>query len=201
MVKIKFCVFILILLSISSQAASIDDTIIMCNDCHGKNGVSSNSNVPSIAGFSETTISDMLTAYIDETRIARNSKFKHGDTSRAETNMTTISKKLTESDIGALSTYYAKQTPIPAPQKFDIALAKKGKKLHKNHCIKCHEDGGSSPDDDSGILAGQWIPFLKEAFQDYRSGKRETDAEMQKKINKLSEKQVKSLIHYYASQQ
>jgi len=201
MIKIKFCTLILILLSTFSQAAAINDIIIMCNDCHGKNGVSSNSSVPSIAGFSETTISDMLTAYIDETRVARNSKFIHGDTSRAETNMTAIAKKLSDSDIEALSTHYAKQTPIAAPQKFDVALAKKGKKLHKNHCLKCHEDGGSSPNDDSSILAGQWMPFLEEAFKDYRSGKRETEAEMLKKVNKLSEAQIESLIHYYASQQ
>jgi len=201
MIKIKFCTFILILLTTFSQAASIDDTITMCNDCHGKNGVSSNSDIPTIAGFSETTMTDMLTAYIEKTRIARNSKFRHGDTARAETNMTIIAKKLNASDIEALSTYYAEQKHMPAQQKFDAALAQSGKKLHESRCVKCHEEGGSSPDDDASILAGQWMPFLEEAFKDYRSGKRQTEEGMQKKVNELSDEQIKSLVHYYASQQ
>lgn len=201
MFKIKYCTFALVLLTAFSQAGSIEDTIVMCNDCHGEKGVSADSDIPSIAGFSETTISDMLVAYIDETRNARSSKFRQGDTSRPETDMIAISKELSEDDIEALSTYYAEQVSVPVKQEFDAVLAKKGAKLHEKRCVKCHEEGGASADDDSSIIAGQWIPYLELAFKDYRSGERETDEEMQKKVNKLSEKQVKALIHYYASQQ
>jgi len=201
MIKVKFIAFALVLVSAFSQASTIDDTITMCNDCHGKNGVSSDSDIPNIAGFSETTIVDMFTAYVDGTRIARSSKFRHGDTSRAETDMAVIAKELTESDIEALAKHYAEQTSVGAKQTFDAALAQKGEKLHEDQCTKCHEEGGASPDDDSSILAGQWMPFLAQAFKDYRSGERETEDEMKKKIDKLSDKQIEELIHYYASQQ
>ena len=70
-----------------------------------------------------------------------------------------------------------------------------------SRCTKCHEDGGSSADDDTGILAGQWIPYLEQTIKDYRSGERETEGGMKKKLDKSSEKQVEELIHFYASQQ
>ena len=201
MIKIKLFILPLLFASAFTPAAPIDDTITMCNDCHGAKGVSSDSDIPSIAGYSETTITDMLAAYLDEIRIARKSKFRHGDTQRPETDMLSITKALAENEIEALARYYAKQTFIPVKQSFDVALAKKGEKLHENRCTKCHEDGGSSAYDDSGILAGQWMPFLRQSFKDYQSGQRETEEEMQKDINKLSEEQIESLLHYYASQQ
>jgi sulfide dehydrogenase cytochrome subunit len=201
MIKINLLVISLVLISAFSQASSIDGTIKICNDCHGPKGVSSDADMPSIAGFSQTTISDMLIAYADETRVARSSKFRHGDTQRPETNMLTIVKELSEEHIEAIATYYSEQKFIPANQTFDLDLATKGKKLHKVQCTKCHEKGGSSADDDTGILAGQWMPYLAQTIKDYRSGERETEDGMKKKLDKLSETQIKELIHFYASQQ
>ena len=73
MLKVKFSILLVIFACAFAQAASIDDTITICNDCHGAKGVSSDSDIPIIAGYSETTIIDMLAAYIDETRIAQKS--------------------------------------------------------------------------------------------------------------------------------
>ncbi|AOW75731.1 hypothetical protein A3Q34_01950 [Colwellia sp. PAMC 20917] len=201
MIKIKLCIFLLIFASAITIAASIEDTIIMCNDCHGAKGISSDSDIPSIGGYSEATITAMFDVYLDEGRIARKSKFRHGDTQRPETDMLLIARELSEEDIEVLATYYSEQTFIPAKQNFDIALAKTGEKLHEDRCTKCHEDGGTSADDDSGILAGQWKPFLAQSFKDYRAGTRKTEEGMLKKINQLSEEQINALLHYYASQQ
>ncbi len=201
MIKIKFIMLSLVLFSAFLQASSIDATITMCNDCHGAKGVSSDSDIPSIAGFSETTIFDMLIAYTDETRIARSAKFRHGDTQRPEKDMLTIAKELSEEHIQAIATYYSEQIFVPAKQAFNAEFAKKGEKLHQARCTKCHEDGGSSADDDAGILAGQWIPFLEQTIKDYRSGERKTEDGMKKQLDKLSEKQIEELIHFYASQQ
>ncbi len=201
MIQIKLFTTAFIFVSTFTFAASIDQTIIMCNDCHGEKGVSGDADIPSIAGFSETTIADMLTIYLDEGRIARKSKFRHGDTQRQETDMLTVTEKLSDEDIEALAIYYAEQTFIPAKQNFDAALAKKGEQLHQKQCTKCHENGGASPDDDTGILAGQWAPYLQQTFKDYRDGTRETENGMLKKLNKLSDEQINALINYYASQQ
>lgn len=201
MIKLKISALFILLLSCFVQASAIDKTITMCNDCHGKLGVSSDSDIPTIAGYSDVTISDMLAAYIDDTRNARSSKFRHGDTSRAETDMKTIAKKLSEEDIEQIANYYSTKKFVPSKQDFNAQLAEKGAKSHEKRCVKCHEEGGSSADDDTGILAGQWMEYLKLSFKDYRSGDRQTEDEMQKKINALSDEQVEELIHFYASQQ
>ncbi|OUS26201.1 hypothetical protein A9Q98_11080 [Thalassotalea sp. 42_200_T64] len=201
MIKSKLCIFPLLIAATCSNASSIEDKISQCQDCHGKNGVSVDADVPTIAGYSETSLTDMLFAFQDEIRPEIMSKYRHGDTSRAETSMTALSKELREEDIEAIAVYFSEQTFVAATQPFDAALVKKGQRLHDKRCVKCHEDGGSSADDDSGILAGQWSKYLRSTFVHFKSGERESEEEMIKKIKKLSDKQIESLIHYYASLQ
>lgn len=189
------------LFTASVQAASTEEIIASCNDCHGENGVSTHADVPTIAGFSETSITDMMLAFVDEVRSEVSTKYRHGDTTRAETSMVAIAKELSEEQIEEIAVHYSEQEFVAAAQPFDASVVAAGKKLHKKRCAKCHEDGGSSPDDDAGILAGQWTEFLKQVFADYKSGAREGDEEMIKKINALSDDQISSLLNYYASLQ
>lgn len=182
-------------------SGDLPDYISMCADCHGNKGVSSESDIPTIAGASDVFISDTMLAYQDGSRIAIESKYRHGDTARAATDMKKISKDLTEEQIEEIATYFSEQAFVAAKQEFDDSLVSKGKKTHESRCKKCHEDGGSSADDDSGILAGQWTPYLREAFKLYRNGERAMDEKMKKKMDKLSDKQVEALLNYYASQQ
>jgi cytochrome c553 len=71
-------------------------------------------------------------------------------------------------------------------------------------CEKCHEDGGRLGEDDAGILAGQWTPYLRWSMDDYISDKREMTKKMRKKVTKLLEEHgdagVEQLLHFYASQ-
>ena len=73
-------------------------------------------------------------------------------------------------------------------------------------CEDCHgkkgnEDGGSSADDDAGILAGQWMPYLEDQFKEYASDKRPMPKKMKPKMEKLTDDDIKALIHYYGSLQ
>ncbi|MDE2461976.1 MAG: cytochrome c4, partial [Gammaproteobacteria bacterium] len=63
-----------------------------------------------------------------------------------------------------------------------------------------HTNGGSVADDDAGILAGQWSPYLQQAFQEYQSGNRVMPDQMKPKIDALRTDQVNALIQYYASE-
>ncbi|WP_371372464.1 c-type cytochrome [Thalassotalea aquiviva] len=181
--------------------ASMEDIIASCNDCHGPDGVSQHSDVPTIAGYSEATIYDMMFAFVDQTRKEISSKYRHGDTSRPEKSMVAIAKELTEEQIEALAVHYSQLEFVPAKQEFDAALVSAGEKLHEKQCQKCHEDGGSSPDDDAGILAGQWSDYLRQVFTHYRNDERASEEEMIKKVKELSDQQIDSLIAYYASMQ
>lgn len=172
-----------------------------CFDCHGAKGISEHSEVPTIAGASAYFIESSLFAYKDDVRPAVKSKFYYGDTKRAETDMKTIVNKLTEDQIKQAAAYLEKQTFVPAKQPFSEQLAAAGKKVHSVRCEKCHGDGGSSIDDDSGILAGQWTPYLKASMEHFKSGTREMDKKMKQKVDDLSDIQWQALLAYYASQQ
>ena len=168
-----------------------------CDSCHGKNGNSEDDKVPSIAGFSAVTIEDITNQYKEGDRPADKYKPKDGE----ETDMQEIAKKLSEDQIKSVAEHYAKQKFIPHKQPFDAKLAKKGAKVHKKRCEKCHSDNGSNAEDDAAILAGQWKGYLKRQFDLIASGKRDVPKKMKKKFKKLKPGDAEALIEFYASQQ
>jgi sulfide dehydrogenase cytochrome subunit len=200
--SIIFKPLMVVILCLSSLIiASPPDYIKECMDCHGENGVSTESDIPTIAGASAAFIESTFYSYKEDTRVAIESKYRLGDTTRAATDMKKIAEKLSEQQITEVSEYFSKLPFVASKQEFDPAWAKIGKKVHDKKCSKCHEDGGSSAEDDSGILAGQWTPYLRESMKNIINNSRETDKKMKKKIKKLKDKEWQALLHYYASQQ
>ena len=92
-------------LSIQTAAADIKTIVQDCEGCHGKNGVSQEDDIPTIAGISAAIQGDYLLAYQEKARPCRKSKYRHGDTSRPETDMCAIAAKLSNKDIEAVSSY------------------------------------------------------------------------------------------------
>jgi cytochrome subunit of sulfide dehydrogenase len=191
----------LIAATFMSTAAFADTAALVkdCDGCHGDNGASRWDDMPTIAGISVVVHSDYLTAYQGKERPCPKSKYRQGDTKRAETDMCAVAKKLSEDDIKALAEHYAAKTFVPAKQPFDAAKAATGKALHKKDCEKCHTGGGKNADEDAGILAGQQKGYLKAAFDDFSSGKRPQDKSMKKKFVNLKPDDVTALIEFYAS--
>lgn len=185
----------------TALAGDLDATVENCNGCHGDGGVSQWSEVPSIAGLSEFYHADQLYLYRDEERPCSDSAYRQGDTSRAATSMCAVTADLSDDDIDALGAHYAELAFVAAKQDFDATLAAAGQSIHERDCGICHSDGGSNAGDDAGILAGQWMGYMKATFAEYRAGEREQPAPMQKLLDALSDDDVKALLHYYASQQ
>jgi len=161
-----------------------------CAGCHGTDGSSSGPAIPSIGGMSATYMTDMMNAY------------KSGDT--VSTIMGRIAKGYSEDEIGAMANYFAEQSQTRADQSFDKAKAAKGMKLHDKYCEKCHSEGGSLAEDDSGILAGQLVPYLHYSMEDFDNGDRSMPKKMKKKVKKLNKKEgaagMEAILNYYASQ-
>lgn len=170
-----------------------------CADCHGKDGNSTEGKVPTIAGISAAYFKDTMKMYKTGDRPAMDFKVK-GKTQ----NMKDITNKLSDGDIAKLADFYAKKKFKAADQKFDAAKAKKGKKLHKKYCEKCHENGGRSAEDDAGLLAGQHSEYLKYTFDSFKSKKRTMGKKMAKKFEKMlktdGDGSIDLLINYYASE-
>jgi len=173
----------------------------LCADCHGKDGASTESDVPTIGGASEQYLLDAMAAYRDEKRPCAESKFRAGDTKRAKTDMCKVAAKLSADDTAKVAKHLAAEPFVKVKQPFDAAKAATGKKIHDQQCEKCHVEGGASAEDDAGVLAGQWMPYLKETFAHYASGARQQPEKMQVKFNALKPEEREALLHYYASQQ
>lgn len=191
----------LLALSTGAAAAGLESLVEDCNGCHGDDGVSQWTDVPTIAGIDAFSHSEALFIYQEEARPCTESEYRTGDTSRPATTMCEIAAGLDDDQIEALSAHYSALEFVPAKQDFDAALAEKGAAIHKQNCSKCHSDGGSNPDDEASILAGQWMGYLEASFADYASGERDQIDEMAEKMAELSDDDVKALLHYYASQQ
>ena len=120
-------------------------------------------------------------------------------------NVLAIAQGYTDEEIEQMSDYFAGQKFVAAKQAFDESQVKEGAKLHDKYCEKCHAEGGTSKEDDSGILAGQWTPYLSWTMDDYRAGDREMTKKMKKQVEKLVSKEgdagLQALYNYYASQQ
>ena len=184
-----------------AHAGPLEDTIATCNGCHGDNGVSQWTDMPTIAGIDAFVHSDALYAYQAEERPCAMSAFKQGDRTGEEANMCDAVADLCEDDIEAIAEHYAALPFVPAKQDFDADLAAAGKAVHDKECSRCHSDGGANPEDESSILAGQWMGYLESAFAEYAAGTRSQPAKMKKKMDPLTDEQVTALVHYYASQQ
>jgi len=188
-----------ILAASSAGAADIDALMENCNGCHGDDGVSQSTDVPTIAGLAEFVHVDALYIYQDEARPCAESKYRQGDTSRAATTMCAVAAELSEDDIDALAAAYAELPYVKATQEFDAALAATGEGLHKEHCDKCHSDAGTNPEDEAGMLGGQQMGYLATTFDEYAAGTREQPGKMKEKLDALSGDDIKALVHYYGS--
>jgi sulfide dehydrogenase cytochrome subunit len=185
----------------SASAGDLDAIVENCNGCHGNDGVSQWTDVPTIAGLPDFTHADALYVFRDGDRPCSESKYRQGDTSRPATTMCAVAGELSDEQIDGLAAYYFEQPFVAAKQDFDASLATAGKAVHDELCERCHSDGGSNPDDEAGILAGQWMGYLEHTFAEYASGDRDQDRSMKEKMDQLSADDTKALLHYYASQQ
>ena len=162
-----------------------------CAGCHGTNGSSQGPAAPTIAGLSPD--------YFVETMQG----FASGEIK--STIMGRIAKGYNEAETKAMADFYAGQKFMPAKQGFDAKLAKSGAKIHDKYCEKCHAEGGTSAEDDAGVLAGQWTTYTNWQMADFKAGDREAPKKMKKQMKKMLDKHgskgVSALLNYYASQQ
>ncbi len=169
-----------------------------CERCHGKNGNSEKEDqVPNIAGFSSAYFVGTMEDYQNGDRPGKEFETEGHE----KTDMNAIAKTFSKEELNALGEFFAKQKFQAHEQKTDPKLVKKGKKLYKKlKCKKCHTENGSEADDDAGILAGQWMPYLQSQFDQFKGDKRTQPKKMKKRFEKVTDEDIPALIHFFASQ-
>jgi cytochrome subunit of sulfide dehydrogenase len=182
-----------------ASASDVAKLVEPCFACHGKNGVSTEADVPSIAGYSEDYFSQSLDMYVTKDRPCVETEYHSGSKKGVKTNMCEIVKDLSESDIQLMGQYFASQKFVRTPQVYDVELAKIGREIHMDQCEECHSKAGSLPSDNAGILGGQKMPYLREQIKFVRDGKRFTSKKMKRLLEQFNDAEIDAVVHYYGS--
>lgn len=170
-----------------------------CNDCHGKDGISAHADMPTLAGMPSISHEDQMAAYKNKERPCAKVKFVSGNhPADAKDDMCSIAAKLSDAEITELADYYAGLKFVPFKNAVDAAKAAAGKQYHVKNCEKCHTKGGSSAEDDAGILAGQPKAYLTLAMKELREGKRPMQEKKAPKIKAIKDADAEALVEFYA---
>lgn len=178
-------------------AAAADATT--CAGCHGPDGVSTEPTIPIIAGLSAKYLKASFENYKAKRRPCVAVEVKTGDKKGTKTDMCQVANALSDADMDQLAELFAGKPFVPAEQKVDAALAAHGDELQQLYCDKCHTNNGKKAADDKGILAGQWIPYLVNALDEFKSGTRAVPVKMKPSIKDLDKADFEALANYFAS--
>lgn len=181
-------------LSAPAVRAQVDAAVAGCEACHGPGGVSRMSDVPTIAGISALVLEDAIYAYREGDRNCNAE-------GASALNMCAAAEALDEDTIGALADHYSALPFEAAAQETDPAKAAQGRAIHEQSCEICHSDGGSDPSNDTSILAGQHIDYLRHAMSEYQAGERPQPRAMEARMSPLGPDDIDALAHFYGSQQ
>ncbi|TVQ86986.1 MAG: cytochrome c4 [Chromatiaceae bacterium] len=163
-----------------------------CAGCHGTKGNSVGPAIPIISAMDPYVFIDMMEAYANDEIYS--------------TVMGRIARGYTEEEIELMAEYLHEQEFKPAQQSFDESLVEAGAKLHDRFCEKCHIEGGKPvPDEeDYYILAGQWVPYLRFAMEDFIADRREMPRDMARRVTRMKkehgmEESLEALYAFYAA--
>lgn len=160
-----------------------------CFGCHGEEGRSAQSPIPSLAGLSSKYIYNVMIDY------------QHGG--RYGTVMDRIAMGYSNEEIRRIAAYFSEVDEVPIKQRTDRKQFKKGRKLHKHYCSKCHGAGDTPPKKGSPPLKHQWMDYLRWTMKDYMVGINQSHPRMDEGltglVRKYGEDGLESLVHYYGS--
>ncbi|MGQ9365252.1 c-type cytochrome [Azospirillum sp. ST 5-10] len=159
-----------------------------CAGCHGPDGASLGPATPTIAALS--------TDYF----VLSMKDYQSGK--RPSTVMGRIAKAYTDEQIQAMAAHFQAKPFVRADQPVDPAKAQEGRGLAKKFCESCHEDEGRLGDG-VGVLAGQKLPYMEFAMEDFLNGARAMEKRQARKYEELKaehgDRGFDVILHYYAS--
>lgn len=168
-----------------AAAQPLEERLKVCAGCHGPDGNSPITGVPSLAGQPKL----FLENYLVLTR----------EGLRGNEVMRTLLKGVSDRDIVAIAQHYSKlQAKIPGG-KTDPALFRRGRDVAaKNRCASCHEASFSGREQ-MPRLAGQREEFLAEVMLQFRENRRPGgDTLMAAALYGIPEADFAALAHYFA---
>lgn len=195
---------LLLVLSGAATALAADGAAVYekkCVNCHGQEGASKDSSIPIIGGYSAKYVVDSVKNFRKKLRPCAEVTIPSGPKKGSKSDMCKVVADLADDEADAVARWLAGRKFAPAKQPFDASQVSRGESVYGRLCRRCHEDNGRSPDEDNGIVAGQWTPYLQSQLAAFRAGKRSIDEKMKARLEKLTLEDQEALLNFYASQQ
>lgn len=134
--------------------AAAQERILLCSQCHGKDGNSKRDYIPNLAGQNPQYLFDAFEKYVDG--------------QRTDFVMNQAAKLLTINDRVNIAYYFSQQKVLPrADVAPDKALVERGGQRFATVCVTCHGEQALGRDGFPRI-AGQSRAYLTHALQRYR---------------------------------
>jgi cytochrome c553 len=155
-----------------------------CAPCHGKDGVSEQPVVPSLAGQNNDYV--VLALF----------QFRNGH--RPSDVMAQFAKPLADNDLGDLAKYYSALKPWqPARAASAAALAAAPAVLQQHNCVQCHNGPGLTGQQSVPRIAGQQIDYVTAQLKLFRAGTRgDIDGNMTSAAQGLTDNEIATLADY-----
>lgn len=96
-----------LLFAAPALAQDLQELIAECESCHGPGGVSTEADVPSLAGKSATYLREVLEQFYYYERHCPTTTYRHGDRPKTPLNMCNVANTLSEEDKQALAEYFS----------------------------------------------------------------------------------------------
>lgn len=157
-----------------------------CAGCHGTQGGSAGPSMPSLGGQNKVFFIDAM------------KKFKSGE--RNGTVMNRLAKGYSDEQIVAMADFFANQKRVAQTAPVDAAQVAAGKAVYDSACKRCHLENGKEFEEDTPVVAGQWLKYLQIQTAEFRDGKRKMSDKKAEKVKGLSAADWDAMAHYYASQ-
>jgi cytochrome c553 len=171
--------------SVAYAQEALAEQLAVCAGCHGKNGVSTMENTPSLAGHPVLYTQIQL--------------FLFREAQRVDPAMNAATEGMSDAMLTELAEHYAAQKPSPPTATPDPALDARGREIAVSHrCGACHLPDYAGRDQ-MPRLAGQREDYLLKALRDYKAGNRAGDgAQMAEVVYNLGDDDLKALAHHIA---
>jgi len=163
--------------NVAEAEAILGAKLLVCNTCHGENGVPKNATTPIIWGLQENYLLKQL----------------HDFTSRDRDNevMTWMATALTPAELGSAAAYFAKKNWPARP----AGVAAVSPPTAVAVCQVCHQPNlaGGLP---APRLAGQRYEYLVEAMRRFAEGERTNNADMTRIMEAISPAEREAMARY-----
>lgn len=171
----------------SMSTPRADTLYTACAGCHGTDGISHATHIPTIQGLNFQYFYSTMQAYRKDRR--------------PSTIMGRIAKGYRSGKLQRMALHFGSQPWTGVRGEFDAQLAARGEALHDEYCEECHENNGHYQDRDTPPIAGQAKGYLVYQMIDYRQDVPNLPRPplMQSRLEALSDDDLVALAEFYAS--